>query len=1024
MNLAWLRALAVLALAMLAGGLHAQTDEIAEGFRNITPAEEQRLRAVLAEPVPQGAALEALRRHFREKDRAAVVLLDGAAREAVLREAISLLPDPVWKNNLARQLLDRGQFPEGNALARQAMADAGNRFSKMFFLANIACDLYDQGKRDESGAAIAEVAAEAKAGEADAKLDRQKLLLQRALGRSNRCLSLLEQRAGRYPQAVQAAQVAEQAARKAAALIPAADTVDNRAARTFLHADVAVAIARKLQGSRAAGRLQDAENALADYIRYSREVQLPASYLSGIYATAGNLRFTQREFVQSEQLMRKSDAVLEGLGFEPTRATRASRMRDIIIVLAGQKKWPEALQEFDRMDRLAGDDAGLKRRVLFRFDRAVVYFGNQRFAQAAPLFENVAQGNQRLYGESHFCSAQAAGLHGASLWRTGSAENRAKALPLLKAAVPDHMAPANADFLENSGIRTELREIVFAAYLEAVSTTSGETPSQAIGAADWVRGGTVQDALSDAAVRAAASTPALADVVRREQDAKNEVTGIRRYLSGEPGDASSPLPQIATQMRERIAVLEGERVKLRADIKAKFPDYERLVRPTPPTVKDIASQLDPQQALLLLPTADAVYVWAVASDRPTAFVRANLTEAHANALVTRLRRQLDFNSGPGVGSGFDNAAAFELYAKLLAPVASAWQGKTQLIVAAGGTLSQLPFGVLHTRAVGLDDKGVAGNGFAANAPWLIRDASIAQVPSLSAWLAIKSIAKGKSASQAFVGWGDPAFSVKAATAAGATGSSAATQGRSVTLTRATTLADLDALEKTTTAPSALKYADIPALPDTREELLAISATLKANTSSDVLLGSLATRDSVLAASKAGLQANKRVIAFATHGLMAGDLPNLNQPALAMAATGAEAQNPLAPLLTLEDVLTLKLNADWVVLSACNTAAADGKADEALSGLARGFFYAGSRSLLVTHWAVESESAKLLTTNTFEHYTANPQTPKSRKPAPGHAQGDGDAKVCAPGVLGPVCAGRRRWPVIYEPFSPFSLVNSE
>ncbi len=76
------------------------------------------------------------------------------------------------------------------------------------------------------------------------------------------------------------------------------------------------------------------------------------------------------------------------------------------------------------------------------------------------------------------------------------------------------------------------------------------------------------------------------------------------------------------------------------------------------------------------------------------------------------------------------------------------------------------------------------------------------------------------------------------------------------------------------------------------------------------------------------------------------------------------------------MLTLKLNADGVVLSACNTTAADGKAEEALSGLARGFFYAGSRSLLVTHRAVDSESAKLLTTATFEHYTANPQAAKA------------------------------------------------
>lgn len=113
--------------------------------------------------------------------------------------------------------------------------------------------------------------------------------------------------------------------------------------------------------------------------------------------------------------------------------------------------------------------------------------------------------------------------------------------------------------------------------------------------------------------------------------------------------------------------------------------------------------------------------------------------------------------------------------------------------------------------------------------------------------------------------------------------------------------------------------------------------------------------------------------FATHGLLAGDLPNLNQPALAMAATNNPAESPL---LTLEDVLSLKLNADWVVLSACNTAGADGRAEEAMSGLARGFFFAGSRSLLVTHWSVESESAMHLTTHTFSAYTKNPAMRRS------------------------------------------------
>jgi CHAT domain-containing protein len=187
---------------------------------------------------------------------------------------------------------------------------------------------------------------------------------------------------------------------------------------------------------------------------------------------------------------------------------------------------------------------------------------------------------------------------------------------------------------------------------------------------------------------------------------------------------------------------------------------------------------------------------------------------------------------------------------------------------------------------------------------------------------------------------------------------------------------LDTVELAAPAPSAIKYSDIPALPETRDELLAIAKALNASTADDLRLGKQATRESVLEASKNGNLGNRRVVAFATHGLMTGDLPNLKQPALALAATGQESSNPLAPLLTLEDVLTLKLNADWVVLSACNTAAADGKAEEALSGLARGFFYAGSRSLLVTHWAVESESAKLLTTNTFAHYAAHPDAPKA------------------------------------------------
>lgn len=170
---------------------------------------------------------------------------------------------------------------------------------------------------------------------------------------------------------------------------------------------------------------------------------------------------------------------------------------------------------------------------------------------------------------------------------------------------------------------------------------------------------------------------------------------------------------------------------------------------------------------------------------------------------------------------------------------------------------------------------------------------------------------------------------------------------------------------------------MPALPETRAEVQAIAAMLKADPGRDARFGKDASRDSVLRMSQSGELAQRRVLVFATHGLVPGELPNLSQPALAMAGVAGGDADPLAPLLTLQDVLGLKLQADWVVLSACNTAAADGRAEEALSGLARGFFYAGSRSLLVTHWAVESDSASLLTTGTFAHQMAHPQAPRAQ-----------------------------------------------
>jgi CHAT domain-containing protein len=140
---------------------------------------------------------------------------------------------------------------------------------------------------------------------------------------------------------------------------------------------------------------------------------------------------------------------------------------------------------------------------------------------------------------------------------------------------------------------------------------------------------------------------------------------------------------------------------------------------------------------------------------------------------------------------------------------------------------------------------------------------------------------------------------------------------------------------------------------------AVAADLKVG-GDDVLLGSRATEAAVKDLSTSGRLANYRVVHFATHGMLAGDLSGVSEPGLLM--TPPEQQTEADDgYLSASEVAELKLDADWVILSACNTAAGGSEKAEALSGLARAFFYAGARALLVSHWAVDSAATVRLTT---------------------------------------------------------------
>jgi CHAT domain-containing protein len=145
---------------------------------------------------------------------------------------------------------------------------------------------------------------------------------------------------------------------------------------------------------------------------------------------------------------------------------------------------------------------------------------------------------------------------------------------------------------------------------------------------------------------------------------------------------------------------------------------------------------------------------------------------------------------------------------------------------------------------------------------------------------------------------------------------------------------------------------------------------------DVHLGDAAT---VTAVKQARLD-QYRIIYFATHALVAGEVEKYAkikaEPALALSLPDQPTELDDG-LLTASEVAQFKLDADMVVLSACNTASGDKPGAEALSGLARAFFYAGARSLIVSHWPVESDSTVKLMTTTFSAMAKDPKLTPSQ-----------------------------------------------
>lgn len=398
----------------------------------------------------------------------------------------------------------------------------------------------------------------------------------------------------------------------------------------------------------------------------------------------------------------------------------------------------------------------------------------------------------------------------------------------------------------------------------------------------------------------AAGFSAALEAVRQARTAEDEARAA--FAGGEGTSAGLDMALKARQEAETA-------------LRASYPDFADYLRPRPLTIADARALLSEDEAYLV-PLVYADRVVTLALTREGLSWGQSVTPLHgARKLIERLRASLD--AGLGGEDRFDAAAAHELYRLIFASdVAAATESKAKLIFPASGPLAAIPPSVLVSEAP------IEGE----TPAFLIRSHAIAITPGLTG-TAIARI----DAERSFAGIGAPRLAAPPA-------SRAALRGAIVDAE------DIGAL---------------PSLPGAQAELDALGAAF-ASDDPLLLTGEAATEEAVRAAALG----EYRILAFATHGLVSGQISGLSEPALVMTPLAGADSAANDGLLTASEIAELQLAAEWIILSACNTAAGEGRAAPTYSGLARAFQLAGARSLLLSHWPVRDDAATRLSVATL------------------------------------------------------------
>ena len=465
--------------------------------------------------------------------------------------------------------------------------------------------------------------------------------------------------------------------------------------------------------------------------------------------------------------------------------------------------------------------------------------------------------------------------------------------------------------------------------------------NEAFDAFQLLRPTVVEETVNKASTRLAINNPDLSSLIDAIQIAERERDAANIELSYEtslPDDQRSKLIEDKLILKKKIAYVRI--LQLNQKINKEFPGYSKLIAPKTLKTTNFRERLGVTEGVVSFITGEKSSFVLLIRRNGLFIGQINEGEASISESVQELRKALVIQAGSV--NEFDQSLAFSLHNRLFETIQSKLADLNHLIIIPTGPLASLPFALL------IDSEPKSDR--YSEASWLVNKVAISHSPSLNTFYSQRTIAPAKKPIKPLLAFGNPSLSgldmqKNKKNASNSPLSALATSCREVGPASADLIRSL--------AP----------LPETEQELKTVGKILSTSDSPSILYSKdLATEENLRNQSLN----DYKVLYFATHGLLPGELKCQAEPGLVMTPPAHSKSRDNDGLLEASEIASLRINADIVVLSACNTAGSSGRfGGDSLSGLAEAFFFAGARSLVVSHWQVPSRATASLMSAMFE-----------------------------------------------------------